>query len=99
MFIKITKKKYFSSQKIAESNDPIANAKYCDMNEKIERVSKLYYIEITKFNVPMLFLPVLFATAINYFVYDLGNDSYRLPFSILYVHTKRYLMLSNKQIN
>lgn len=64
----------------------MANAKYCEMNEKIEYVTESYHNFAMKYNSLAIFLPALFITAVNYFILDLGNgQSYFLPIAILYV--------------
>lgn len=67
-------------------NDPIANAKYRHMNERIEIVSEFYSNAMTKLNVFAIFLPALSITIVNYFILDLDDDElYFLPLAILYV--------------
>lgn len=74
---------YFTSPFFSEINDPTANAKYHYMHEKIERASKLYYFTVTRYNTPIFYLSSLMSTVINYFVFDLGDESYSLPFALL----------------
>lgn len=82
--------KHFSSPQNAELNEPIANVKYSDMNEKIERASKFYYVMVTRYNTLLFYSSSLFATVIDYLVHGLGNESYHLRFGILYAHLKMH---------
>lgn len=68
-----------------ESDDPILKTNYQKLNEIIELVSEIYYFLLLKISIPGVILPPLFVTIVNYYVYDLGNESYFLPFPFLYV--------------
>lgn len=52
---------------------------YNGVNVKIERLSKLIHFVLTKLTVVGLELPALAITMINYFVYDLSEESFFLP--------------------
>lgn len=63
--------------------NPISRAMYSKLNEKIERMSNLVYLLIIKLTVPGVIIPGLLITIVNYFVYDLGDDSYFLPILVV----------------
>lgn len=68
-----------------ESNDLIAMSKYTNLNKKIELLSKIYYFFVVKLTMPGVLMPSFVLTIVNYFVYNLENDSYFLPMPIVYV--------------
>lgn len=59
--------------------------KYSELNEKIEQMTYLLYILVVKASLIMTFPSALLVTAINYFIYDLGAESYFLPVPLMYV--------------
>lgn len=63
--------------------DPTSVTKYSKMNEKIERISKQFYVVIMGVHITQASLR-FFGTAINYFIYDLGDKSFDLLFSSLW---------------
>lgn len=52
---------------------------------KIEKIAGLIYVAIAKLTIPGIVVPALLITTINYFVYDLGDESFFLPFRVMYV--------------
>lgn len=52
---------------------------YNELNEKIERICRLIYITLTECTIPGLMVPCFLITAVNYFVYDLGDESFYVP--------------------
>lgn len=60
-------------------NDPIAKDKYCKLIEKIEWMSEFFYFVSVKLSVLSLVAPSLLKTFINYFIYNLNDESYILP--------------------
>lgn len=58
---------------------------YNEMNEKIERISKLVYTIFVEASIVGLVLPPLLITLVNYFIYDLKDESYFLPTPVKYV--------------
>ena len=66
-------------------NNPISKSKYCVLNSKIELASKIFNLFVVKFSMPGVVLPAFLLTIINYFMYNLGNDSYFLSLPIAYV--------------
>lgn len=45
----------------------------------------LIYIVITKYSIPGLMMPSFLITAVNYFVRDLGEESFYIPCPMMYV--------------
>lgn len=64
----------------AESN---AARKYGELIEKIEIMSKFVCIALTKITVSAGFISASLVTVINYFVYDLENESFFLTLPLL----------------
>lgn len=56
-----------------------------ELNEKIERMSKLVYSIFVEASLVGLVIPPLLITLVNYFVYDLSEESYFLPTPVMYV--------------
>lgn len=67
------------------NNNPIAIANYCGLNDQIERWSNDLYFVVVKLTMTGIIVPIVFVSAINYFLYQLGDESYFLPFPIVYV--------------
>lgn len=59
-----------------ELNDPISKAKYTQIDEKIEQMSHLIELILMKITIPGCLIPVLITTAINFFIHNLGNESF-----------------------
>ena len=68
--------------------------KYQDFLEKIEQMSQLLYIVVAKLVALITFVPALIVTLVNYFVYNLGDDSYFLPMPLMYYGFVGFLMHS-----
>lgn len=58
---------------------------YMELTEKIERMSKLVYSIFVEASLVGLVIPPLLITLVNYFVYDLSEESYFLPTPVMYV--------------
>lgn len=58
-------------------------ATYNELNEKIERTSKLMHFAMTRLTVVGFVAPFLLTSAINYFIYDLAAESFYLPFPVM----------------
>lgn len=56
---------------------------YTQTNQDIEKVCEIIYLIMTKLSVAGTILPPLLLTAVNYFVYDLHDESYFLPFPVM----------------
>lgn len=59
---------------------------YIKLNEKIETISKWIYFAIRIFTF-IIMVPALLVTAVNYFVFDLKNDSFFSIPQMMWVHT------------
>lgn len=70
---------------IGLEHSPVSSEIYTELNEQIEFVSKILPY-LVKSVVAALALFPLILTIVNYFVYDLGEDSYYLPCPIMYVY-------------
>lgn len=68
-----------------ESQNTISKAKYSDLIDKIERMSKFFHFILTKLTVVGVVAPDLLITIGNYFIYDLGEQSYYLSAPMMYV--------------
>lgn len=67
------------------SQNPISKAKYSDLVNNIERMSRFFHFVLTKLTVAGVVLPDLLITLGNYFIYDLGDESYYLSAPMMYV--------------
>lgn len=83
----------FIENKIIESHDPALMAMYKMIAAKFERLSNLAHLIMVKYSTVGFALPPLIVTVINYFIHDLGDESYFLTFRTLYV-----LKMSQKTI-
>lgn len=70
---------------IGSENDSCLANKYDGINTKIELLSKWMHLFVVYVVIPAAVLPAFIATGINYFVYDLGDESYLLPNPAMYV--------------
>lgn len=58
---------------------------YMELTEKIERMSKLVYTIFVEASLAGLITPPMLITLVNYFIYDLNDESYHLPTPVMYV--------------
>lgn len=63
-----------------------------DLNEQIERISKLIYFVQVKLTVAAVIFPAMLITLVNYFVFNKNDQSYSLPIPIMYVQNEMYLI-------
>ena len=56
---------------------------YGKLIEKIERITMINEFTLTKLSVVAAILPSALITLVNYFVYDLRDESYQLPFPVM----------------
>lgn len=61
---------------------------YAELNAKIERVSKFLYILLIRITPAGIMFPNLLITIGNYFILNLGDESYYLDWPLLYVLDK-----------
>ena len=74
---------YFDDNKeqqiiFTELNDPTTKAAALELHEKIERFTKLVHFAFIKITYPGVLIPALGLTGVNYFILDLGAESYYL---------------------
>lgn len=67
----------------------MSKAKYGDLNAKIELMSKFLHFILTKLTVLGVMAPSTIISFMNYYLDDLGEDSFFLPISALYVSNTR----------
>lgn len=72
-----------------ESHNPILKDKYGKINARIDRMSKICCIILVEFSMPAIVIPSTLLTLVNYFVFNLGDDSYMLTMPVLYVVEQR----------
>lgn len=66
-------------------DDPMSKAKYGDLNSKIELMSKFLHFILTKLTVLAVMAPSIIISFMDYYINDLGEDSFSLPIQGLYV--------------
>lgn len=69
---------------ILESINPVSHAAYVKLNAKIEFLSEIMYLLTVRLSMPGTSLPALLITLVNYFINDLGEESFYLPFLVVY---------------
>lgn len=69
-----------------EINNAALRAVATEIDENIELISNVIHFVTTKLTIAGLLLPPLVLTAINYFIYDFGDESYVLPYPVMCVH-------------
>lgn len=62
------------------NDQPSMVANYIKMNHKIERISKRIYTYVLIAHIASMVLLSLFGTILNYFFYDLGDESFYLGY-------------------
>lgn len=63
------------------------------MNENMDKMAYWTYFIFTRLTFPIFVSSNLLLTAVNYFILDMGNESYFLPSPILYVHCIRMVIM------
>lgn len=63
--------------------DSIAQQMYNQMNDKIEQMTQILSFVMLKLSLAGFSIPILAVTIGNYFLYDLGEESYILPCPML----------------
>lgn len=58
----------------------ISRITYSELSQQIEWASELFFTVLMKISYPANMVPALVLTYVNYFVLDLGDDSFYLPF-------------------
>lgn len=63
--------------------EPTSTVIYEEFNANIERASKIFHFILTRL-VPMgTILPLSLLSMVNYFIFDLADESFVLPFPLL----------------
>ena len=57
---------------------------YIESNEKVEKFYESYQFAIVKLTYASLLLPPMLITTVNYFIYDLKDESYFLGIPVMY---------------
>lgn len=70
---------------------PILQSLYSRFNKNIEKFSQILDWIIFKMGIPVGALPPIFSTMVNYFIFDMGNNSFILPCPMLYVRSLKKL--------
>lgn len=68
---------------ILESQNASQKLKFLETSEKIEQTSKLLDFALVKLTSAGAVLPTQVIVAVNYFIYDLGDESYYLSFPMM----------------
>lgn len=81
---KIQKKSnfYFNIQYGVGLNNPTSNRIYDEMNEKVEKQTKLLFFMLFKVTVPISLMPNVIVSIYSYFSSDSGSEAFRLSFPI-----------------
>lgn len=82
------------------SQNPASAIEYTQMDMKIERLSKLAFFVMVKCTVLGFVLPSLLITTANHFIYDLGNESFFLPYRaklVLNLHENTFFIKNRFQ--
>lgn len=61
------------------------------MNKKIEQMTELAYLTLIKITIPGTQLPIIVVSLFNYLYYGMDEDSFSLPFYVLYVFRPNYI--------
>lgn len=68
------------------SLDSTSNATmYAELNGKIEQMTELMYFAVVKLTPVGVMMPALIITIVNYYLYDLDDESFFLPLLVMYV--------------
>lgn len=67
-----------------ESADAMLKAKYSKLNANIEHMCTLIHVVFNKFAATMLSAPALLISLANYYVFDMGDDSFYLQNPMMY---------------
>lgn len=67
------------------ATNPFTKAEYIRLNLKIERFSKIVHFVLVKLTTAGILLPISIVTIVNYSIFDLGENSFYMPCSIMQV--------------
>lgn len=57
---------------------------YAKLIKIIEYICELFFLALLKISIPSIMGCALAVTLVNYYVFDLGEDAYYLPFPTMY---------------
>lgn len=77
----------FAWKCILGSQNANLKASYAKLSDKIEQITKLLYFVQIQISVPLNMLPPLLITLGNYYILDMQNESFVMPFPTMYVPT------------
>lgn len=69
----------------------VSQKMYVKLNEHIEYGSEILYLIMVKISAPGCVVPHLLLTIVNYFIFDLDDESYVLPFPVMYVPRQQFI--------
>lgn len=72
--------------------------KYIELIAKIEQLTELFYLALPRVTVPVSFSPAFLVAVINYFVYDLGENSFYLLAPVKYECHKKQIFVATVEI-
>lgn len=78
---------YFRKSKFIplELHNPVSIGLHIALSEKIEKTSKLLYVIFMKSNAVVTLVPSLVGSIANFYIFDLGEESFSLPCPAWYV--------------
>lgn len=79
------KNDFFFSKIGLMTNSVSISTDYNRLSVKIEQMSKFIRYTLVDLTFTAMVLPPIILTSINYFIYDLNDESYFLPFPVTYV--------------
>lgn len=71
---------------------------YSKMFERIEEISRFFHFVMLKLTFIGIVLPALLTTVVNYFINDMGSESYLLPSPSMYVSMKSVLKVHGSSV-
>lgn len=80
-------------------NKPNAEFVYNHVNKKIERMFKIIHRIWIEIGVPVLIFPSMVISGINYFVLNMGEDSFILPSPAMYVISNADYSIAENKFN
>lgn len=82
-----------------KGNGPISTFMHEKANKRIEVVMKWMYLTDIKYSLSVIFsmIPLFVQNYINYYIFKLGDESFKLPFFAAYVN--QFIIIVDKQEN
>lgn len=76
------------------SLNPVSKAQYVHLSDRIERMSIFFHFILTKLTLMGVVIPSGIITINNYYIKDLGEESFFLPVSVMYVWENGIIQIS-----